>query len=156
MFEITDWSDIQGEPKIRYSLDMKDDMRVVRWRATWDRSYDGSVIGVLVEPFPVVRNTEHGAWVDPYAYWHGEWNFSEKRCHKWMRNDSGQAWAKPTKESAIESLIYRHERWASRIANDVIYFHKVTAVLARLFPDKERQAKDAFRLINLAAQKGTR
>jgi hypothetical protein len=144
------------ELAVRHEHDCGDDMRAHRWRATWDKRWDGNVQGVLLTAYPVVKNTECGAWIDPLAYWHGEWCISSPECHRWVRNDSGQAWAKPTQELAVESLIYRHKRWSSRILNDIAYFHKVTKALGQMFPNEAGHVASALRHLELTARTGER
>lgn len=156
-----DLSGLSAEPKlpeleIRYTHDFDDDMKMHRWRATWDRNWYRNILGILVTPYAVVKNTECGAWIDPYSYWHGGWCLSPSEAHKWVRNDSGQAWAKPTRQLAIESLIYRHKRWHSRILNDIIYFRDVTSALGIMFPDKSEQARHALASLEFTAKTGVR
>lgn len=143
-------------PAIRYAHDFGDDMRAHRWRATWDKTWEGKVQGILVTPYAVVKNTECGAWIGPLSYWQGEWNLCLPEGHKWVRNDSGQAWAKPTRQLAIDSLIYRHKRWASRILNDIIYFRDVTNALGALFPDEAEHVKRALANLEFTAKTGVR
>jgi len=128
----------------------------LRWRATWNKSYDDEVIGVLVTPYPVIKDTPQGAWIDPYAYWHGEWNLSASTLHRWVSNNGGQAWAKPTRKAAIDSLIYRHRRWSSRILNDIIYFRDVTNVLGALFPDEATHVAHSLSALEFTAKTGKR
>lgn len=141
---------------IRYQHDFGDDLRTHRWRATWDKNWDGNVQGILVTPYAVVKNTECGAWIDPHSYWHGEWNLCLPEGHRWVRNDSGQAWAKPTRQLAVESLIYRHKRWSSRILNDIIYFYQASKALGGLFPDETRHVEAALRNLEFTAKTGVR
>lgn len=156
-----DLSELFAEPKppelaIRYAHDFSDDMRAHRWRASWDKTWHGKVQGILITPYAVVKNTECGAWIDPHSYWHGEWNLCAHDGCKWVRNDSGQAWAKPTRQLAIESLIYRHRRWSSRILNDIIYFRDVTNALGVLFPDEVEHVRRSLASLEFTAKTGTR
>lgn len=156
-----DLSDLFAEPEqitptIRYAHDFGDDMRAHRWRATWDKTWDDKVQGIVVTPYAVVKNTECGAWIDPHSYWHGEWNLCSPDVRRWVRNDSGQAWAKPTRQIAIDSLIYRHKRWASRILNDIIYFRDVTNALGILFPDENQHVAQSLSALEFTAKTGKR
>lgn len=146
----------QITPAIRYAHDFGDDMRAHRWRATWDKTWDDKVQGIVVTPYAVVKNTECGAWIDPHSYWHGEWDLCSPDVHRWVRNDSGQAWAKPTRQIAIDSLIYRHKRWASRILNDIIYFRDVTNALGILFPDENQHMVQSLSALEFTAKTGKR
>lgn len=145
-------------PAIRYDCpaDWGDAPETHRWRATWDRTWDGKVCGIAVKPYPVTRLTEQGAWFDPLAYWHGDWSHSPKECHKWVNNESGQAWVKPTREAAIDSLLYRHKRWSSRILNDVIYFREATLVLAELFPEHSSHVQSVLKNLEFTSRTGVR
>lgn len=143
-------------PAITYQHNWSDDADQMRWRAYWDKSYYGEIRGVIVKPYPVIKTTPQGAWIDPLAYWHGVWNLSDKALHKWVSNDGGQAWAKPTRQIAIDSLIYRHKRWSSRILNDIIYFRNVTNALGALFPQEARHVAQALKALEFTAKTGER
>lgn len=121
-----------------------------RWRAWWDKKYDGDVIGIKLQCYPVVRKTPTGAWIDPHAYrlreyreddsasW--EWSQPYKDILRWISDDSGSSWAKPTKELAIASLIYRYQKWANRIAADIRYFMDCGHALRTIYPEHRDMA----------------
>jgi hypothetical protein len=109
-----------------------DDPDHIRWRATWHRSYNtGLPVGLELTPYPVVRKTPCGAWVDPLAYrqatkqpWEdgapgNEWLLSDKKMWKFVHDGSGSAWAKPTRAAALRSLGVRLTRWSSAVRRDV-------------------------------------
>jgi hypothetical protein len=109
-----------------------DDPDRIRWRATWHRSYNtGLPVGIELTPYPVVRKTPCGAWVDPHAYrqatkqpWEdgapgNEWLLSDKKLWKFVHDSSGSAWAKPTRAAALRSLGVRLTRWSSAVRRDV-------------------------------------
>ncbi len=122
--------------------DMPDDPVSLRWRAWWDRSYDRTVRGIEAKCYPVVRTTPKGAWIDPHAYRNGdEWSQPYKELLRWVSNDGGQAWAKPTQADALNSLVERYRRWASRIGGDIDYFVQASEALKVLMPDREWIAK---------------
>jgi len=150
-------------PVITYqpSEDFDDDPDSIRWRAWWEKSYDGKVLGVSVQCYPVVKVTEQGAWIDPYAFREGwgenrSWTEPVKALTRWVSNDGGAAWAKPTKQIAIDSLLYRHKRWASKILNDICYFMDATKTMAILFPDRQIQADRSINALRFTAEKGIR
>lgn len=126
--------------------DLGDDPDTLRWRAWWDQqSVTDEVIGVRLQPYPVVRLTPLGAWIDPHAYRSaGAWSQPYKELLRWVRNDSGAAWAKPSQQLAIDSLIYRYRRWGQRCARDLSYFIAAGETLKELFPAKARIADEAF------------
>lgn len=155
-FDLLPLKETSPAPTIKYDHDWSDDANQMRWRAYWNKAYNGDVRGVIVKPYPVIKTTPQGAWIDPLAYWHGVWNFSDKSLHKWVSNDGGQAWAKPTRQIAIDSLIYRHRRWASRILNDIIYFRDVTNVLGILFPHENQHVAQSLSALEFTAKTGTR
>lgn len=107
-----------------------DDPEKHRWRAQWKIGYgDKRIAGIDLTAHPIVRRTECGAWIDPSAYTELEqwseggatyrWQTSDdKRLWKWVSDDGGQAWAKPTREAAIQSLAIRLTRWAVKLRND--------------------------------------
>lgn len=112
------------------SLSLGDTPNKHRWRAWWDKDYNGRVVGIALQAYPVTRVTPQGAWIDPYAYtqatrqpWEDgapaeEWVTSDVGL-RWVSDDGAQAWAKQTKEQALASLVVRLTRWAQHAMNDV-------------------------------------
>lgn len=143
------------------SENFEDDKSSLRWRASWNKHFDGSILGVDVRCYPVVRETPCGAWIDQHAYreWRdGGWDWSQPYHDllKWVSNDGGAAWAKPTKQEALYSLVYRHKRWSSRILNDICYFMEASEALAELFPESKEQADYGLRSLLYTARTGKR
>lgn len=134
--------------------DLGDDPAKHRWRAQWfPGDASGEVGGISLQAYPVIRLTPAGAWIDTCAYrqatkqpWEEgapalEWVTSKTRsCHRWVGNESGQAWAKPTMELAIQSIAVRLERWTARIASDRIRAMSAVVALKQLRPDLEFRA----------------
>jgi hypothetical protein len=90
-----------------------------RWRARWNRDFDNVIVGIRLEAFPVIRKTEFGVWVDPFAWWyHNKWEFSTEGA-KWMSNTSAASWAKPYQKDALHSLTVRYQRWSSHVRKDI-------------------------------------
>lgn len=117
-----------------------------RWRASWDKNYDGYPECIILTAHPVLRTTPKGAWIAQHSYreatkqpWEDgapglEWvTFGTKG--RFVLNGSGMSWAKMTREEAIASLAYRMERWAQKIVHD--YRRVVAAVdtMERIRPD---------------------
>ncbi len=153
----------QIAPRITESIseEMPDDPALLRWRAWWNKGWDGKMLGVELRCYPVVRKTPKGAWIDPHGYrqWGSgkmEWAEPRKELLRWVSNDGGQAWAKQTRQDAIDSLIYRHKRWAIRILNDITYFMGASNALSALFPDKADQADMALRNLLFTVREGKR
>jgi len=68
----------------------------------------------------------------------------------------GAAWANPTKQIAIDSLLYRHNGWASKVMNDICDFMDATKTMAILFPDRQIQADRSINALRFTAEKGIR
>ena len=140
-------SPLPSEPAVRMDDNMPatDAPDLHRWRAWCDRTYNGDVIGIDLRCYPVVRKTPTGAWIDQHAYrlrryseddsalW--EWSQPYKELLRWVSDDSGASWAKPTKELAIASLVYRYQKWANRLASDVRYFMDCGHALRTIYPE---------------------
>lgn len=128
-----------------------------RWRAQWEDSFgDRRIAGIALTAHPVVRRTPCGAWIDPFAYsqathqpWEegspaNEWvTTADRRLWKWVSDDGGQAWAKPTREDAIRSIAIRLTRWATKLRNDNEKLTEAAAALRTLRPDLARFADQA-------------
>lgn len=136
---------VQPDYKIFASPDLPEDPAVLRWRARWN--VDGEIVsGIRLEAFPVVKLTPAGAWIDHQAWhWYDGWRMSGQK--RWVSNDGGAAWAKPTKEEALRSIAIRYIRWASRIASDVAYFRVVGHVLGELMPDRKEQTVKLLEMV---------
>lgn len=150
LHDIISFEQVRIERAIRKDSfdDVQDDPNAFRWRAWWDRSVSDEVIGIKLKPYPVVRVTPAGAWIDPVAYrCGGSWSQPYKELLRWVSNDGGAAWAKPSQQVAIDSLLYRYRRWGQRCARDLSYFIAAGETLKELFPDKARAADEAFRAL---------
>lgn len=115
-----------------------------RWRAWWD-SVNDSVIGIRFERYPVLKKTPVGAWIDRHAWLHGTWTLSGDR--KWVSDMGGAAWAKPTKDEALRSIIIRYRKWASRLRSDVDYFRAAGNALKTIRPDLERDVQELIEAV---------
>ena len=147
LMDIISFDQVRIERAIRKDsfVDMQDDPDAHRWRAWWDQSVIDEVIGIKLQPYPVVRVTPAGAWIDPHAYRSGDsWSQPNKELLRWVSNDGGAAWAKPSQQLAIDSLLYRYRRWGQRCARDLSYFIAAGETLKELFPAKARVADEAF------------
>jgi hypothetical protein len=130
-----------------------DDPSTLRWRAWWNFTYDvQACAGVELICYPVLKLTPAGAWIDPIAYHHGEW-VTHETCKRWVSNDGGQAWAKSTQQDALDSLLIRHKRWASRLHSDVAKFRCTLAAIEKLFPDRMAAAVDLLDMVGSAAKR---
>ncbi len=125
-----------------------DDKTAHRWRAQWDTDYDGSIRGIALTAYPVVKLTPQGAWVDPLAWreWRNEgqsWHLTGEK--RWVSNTGGQAWAKRTQEEALHSIAIRLERWARHVFSDTRKLREAAAALRTLRPDYDGYAATALR-----------
>lgn len=114
------------EPAIHYVNrtfeNLGDNRALHRWRAFWLDGLDANPAGIELNCYPVVKATPYGAWIDLFAYWGGygtaqepfRWIMGDKRTWRWVANDSGAAWAKPTRKEALRSLAVRLTRWSQR------------------------------------------
>lgn len=151
LLQLINGGDDCTELKVRKQYEQfGDDPDNLRWRAWWDKNYDGKVVGIKLECYPVVRLTPCGAWINPvpwlkhhYNETGVEYDWSEpcKQLLRWVGNESGQAWAKRTQQDAIESLLYRFQRWGSRIGKDLGYFLAAAHVLGEMYPEKKAMAE---------------
>lgn len=151
--QLINGGDDYRELKVRKQYEQfGDDPDNLRWRAWWDKNYDGKVLGIKLECYPVVRQTPCGAWINPVAWiyhrydetgvevGHG-WSEPSKQLLRWVGNESGQAWAKKTQQAAIDSLLYRFQRWGRRMGQDLGYFLAVAHALGEIYPDKKAMAE---------------
>jgi len=133
--------------------DFAENPGLVRWRAWWFK--DGETVGgIELRAYPVVKLTPAGAWIDPDAYHDGSWQFSGNR--RWVSDDGGQAWAKPTQKAALLSIAVRYQRWASRLARDIDYFLAAGETLKVLMPDWAERSDEFARMIAATAERGAR
>lgn len=128
-----------------------DDPSRLRWRAWWTWVYGGQIEGVELICYPVIKVTPTGAWIDPTAYHFGEWSIHPE-LKRWVSNDGGSAWAKPTQQLALDSLLIRHNRWASRLCGDVAKFRSTLAAIEKLFPERHEAAKALLAVIGESAR----
>lgn len=124
--------------------DLGDDPAKHRWRAWWAQGdVSNAVAGIELRAYPVIKPTPCGVWIDEWAY--REWVYGENDPYqiwtsrifkkRFVHDKSGQAWAKPTQDEAIESLAIRLCRWSSRIAADARRANSAADALAKLRPD---------------------
>lgn len=136
--------------------DLKDDPSAHRWRAWWRTGCDDlGPNGIELHAYPIIRATPCGAWIDVDASrqatkqpWEEgapalEWTKAGWHKTRWVSDNSGQSWAKPTQEEAIRSLAVRLERWSANIARDVRRASQAVEVMAELRPDLARYATAA-------------
>lgn len=129
---------------------LEDNPQTHRWRATWEA--DGS--GIWLQAFPVIRQTPTGVWIAKYAYlqatkqpWEdgapaNEWVYRAEEC-RWISNESGASYAKPTKDDAIKSLAIRLTRWTCRIKAEYDRAMEASISLTKLRPDLASYADTA-------------
>lgn len=122
---------VSGRPSIEYNeseLAAVDDPEHIRWRAEWLYGGDDQVpVGIMLYAHPVVRKTPAAAWIDKFAFrvtCAPQPDGSTRRWaltgdHKLVYDGSSAAWAKPTREEALQSLGVRLLRWRSHVARDV-------------------------------------
>lgn len=124
--------------------DLGDAPNLHRWRAWWAGGDGiGEVAGIELRAYPVIKPTPCGVWIDEWAY--REWVYGENDPYqiwtdrvpkkRFVHNDSGQAWAKPTQDEAIKSLAIRLSRWSNRVAGDVNRVRSAAKALETLRPD---------------------
>lgn len=126
--------------------DLGDDPASHRWRAWWALGDISSETGgIELRAYPVIKPTRCGVWVDELAWreWEKEWNMSSVG-KRFVHNDSGQAWAKPTQEQAIESLAIRLCRWTANMQRERARAESAAKALEKLRPDLSVYAKAAL------------
>lgn len=142
-------------------FDAGDDPSKFRWRATWEKDDFGGRWVVKLRAYHVVKETPKGAWIDKHSWgWDNdgviEWMDSPYITPSWVANESGASFAKTTQKLAIDSLLYRHNRWASHILNDIVKFYEITESMARIFPEKIEAVERVLKNLASTAQKGVR
>jgi hypothetical protein len=156
---------VKFEPRIilyptGFAETLGDNPETHRWRAMWDQQgpwgRPHETIGIALEAYPVAKRTPCGAWIDKTSMvdmvrWEDAkaeygWNIAEhKSCWRWVSDTGGAAWAKPTREAALHSLVIRLCRWGTRLGNDVNRFRNATAAAEALLPGDVDLAKAARR-----------
>jgi len=121
-----------------------------RWRAWWSDA-DNCVDGIRLVAYPVLSVTPKGAWIDPDAWRERRtdglgWNVSTLR-KRWVSNDGGQAWAKPTQEDALISIAVRLHRWSQNLYHETQRLHAAAEVLKVLRPQDQSYAHRAIETI---------
>jgi hypothetical protein len=149
-------------PEIVLQYDIPEDPDSIRWRAWWSDKVcfpAGCAAGIELACYPVIRKTKCGAWIDPYAYrqatkqpWEDgapamEWAPHIEGALRWVSDNSGQSWAKPTREEAVRSLAIRLSRHARNVQNSRDKIARRAAVLENLRPDLSDYAISARKLI---------
>lgn len=119
-----------------------DDPDQYRWRATWDDWFPENPTGIILMPYPVLKKTKHGAWIDHHAYWSGEWVLTGHK--RFVVDGSNSSWAKLTKEAAIYSLAHRLVGWSSNVAKAHKRVVAASHALWTLFPEHTNFAKAAL------------
>jgi hypothetical protein len=139
------------EPSINWARlcdDLGDNPATHRWRAGWDKNWDGVVIGIELRAYPVVKLTPQGAQIDPEAW--REYKTSGTGWHltgekRFVTNTGAQAWAKPTQEDALHSIAVRLERWARQVYRDTVKVRQAAAIVQALRPDDGYLAETALK-----------
>ena len=138
--------------------DLDDNPATHRWRAQWSYTYQGECDGIQLHAYPVLKTTRCGVWINQDSYreatkqpWEEgapakDWvpfqpSWMKKR---FINNNSGQGWAKPTREEAMHSLAIRLTRWASHIRRDVEKAQSAAEVLLKLRPQEDYLSKAAL------------
>ena len=149
-------------PGIYLSYDLPEDPEKLRWRAWWsDKVYfpTGQSAGIELVCYPVIRKTNCGAWIDPHPYrqatkqpWEEgapamEWAPHTEGALRWVSDNSGRSWAKPTREDAIRSLAIRLSRHAANVRNSRDKIAERAATLENLRPDLSDYTSHALKLI---------
>lgn len=150
-------------PEIHLSYDLPEDPEKLRWRAWWsDKVYfpTGQTAGIELVCYPVIRKTKCGAWIDPHPYrqatkqpWEEgapamDWAPHTEGTLRWVSDNSGQSWAKPTREEAIQSLAIRLSRHARNVRESLDKIAERAATLETLRPDLADYALSARNHIN--------
>lgn len=133
------------DPQIRQSpRELGDSPHDHRWRAVFGDNE------IHLQAYKVVKQTPTGVWISEggYGWYAGDWHpydqqAGELRHCRWVGNDSGQAWAKKTRDEAIKSLAIRLTRWASRLSARASEAVANANMLAALRPDLEQYADAA-------------
>ena len=133
--------------------DLGDDPTTHRWRAQWETDGDG----ISLVDFPVIKLTPCGAWINEHSFreatkqpWEEgapdkQWvPYREGMKKRFVHNNSGQAWAKPTKEEALHSLAIRLCRWTDNIRREVDRARAAAETLRKLRPQEKDFAKAAI------------
>ena len=134
--------------------DLGDNPTTHRWRAQWATDGDG----IWLVAFPVIKLTPCGAWINEHSYreaskqpWEEgapamEWSpYLEGMKKRFIHNNSGQGWAKPTKEEALHSLAIRLCRWTNNIRREVDRARAAAETLRKLRPQEADFAETAIK-----------
>ena len=149
---------VKVEPSIQsYGYeDLGDNPATHRWRAQWSYNYYGSCDGIYLTAHPVLKLTPCGAWIAEYSYrqatkqpWEEgapamEWVIDSSGKKRFIHNNSGQGWAKPTREEALHSLAIRLTRWTNNIRREVEKARSAANALMALRPQEADFAKTAI------------
>lgn len=124
---------IHTQPRLNVlHAELGDNPATHRWRAGWTAG-EHDKTDIELRPVRVVKPTPAGAWIDPDAWWDGSsWCYVGSK--RWVANDSGSAWAKPTQEAALQSLAIRLDRWAIQMANQLTQLRSAIATAEELLP----------------------
>lgn len=164
---------IHAQPRLHTRHEeLGDNPATHRWRARWQYGEDHEA-SIELYPVPVIKATPTGAWIDPDAWreqqgemcdvctgagedGHGNicgkcdgaggitrstWHLTGAK--RWVANDSGSAWAKPTRQAALLSLAVRLDRWAIQVANQLQRVRSAADAIDELLPEHRRLAQSA-------------
>lgn len=130
----------------QYSFeDLGDAPHLHRWRAFWGLGdFRDEVSGIELKAYRVTRLTPTGAWIDTDNFrTGGVWETDDWHKKRWVSNDGGQAWAKPTRDAAIHSIAVRLTRWTNNLAREIDRARSAADALEKLRPDLESYALTA-------------
>ena len=94
---------------------------------------------IELRALPVVRRTEHGAWIDPHGYVtpSGQLDFNPTSpVLKFMIVNSHKSYAKTHRDLAIASLLHRTIRRAERANREADLIRRFAAAIPTLFPEE--------------------
>lgn len=138
--------------------DLEDSPDQHRWRAWWE-SYNGAVVGIRLEAYPVIRKTECGAWITEFAYrevtkqpWEEgapgyQWRWDENCKSRFVYDDSSAAWAKPSQEEAVHSLAVRLTRWTGHLSRETARARSAIETLRNLYSKHQQYADKALEIL---------
>lgn len=133
---------VRNDPVIEHNVDDeydRDDPSVTRWRAQWESNMDGMPYAIGLYAYPVLRVTPMGAWIAEINSWRpGDGWLMANRIpdapKRWVSNTGRQAWAKPTRDEALLSLIARLNIWSDRARHERRRILAAAATLEAVLP----------------------
>lgn len=135
--------------------ELGDNPETHRWRAGWCFDWDGQCAGIELTPYPVIKLTRCGAWINEHGTRQATkqpWEEGapakawvpfnpELMTKRFINNNSSAGWAKPTREEALNSLSIRLCRWTDHIRRDAERAKKAIMALQKLRPQDELSVK---------------